>query len=317
MASSPVPFDREANLGSRGGVAAWLEYAVTRLALGGASRLPRFVQDALIGGVARLARRVDHRHAEAARRFLAQALGSVEDPAAFDQRIADAYRHLFRISLDAEAFERKVCGDRLLEHYAIRMATEVRAAIDAKRGGILVTPHVGDWEAGSAVMPHLGMSPAYAVARPPKNRYLSEHLLRVRERRGVTVMPRHGGLAQAAKVLEGGGWIGMLLDQRPGGKHVLAPFFGRLVPCERSAAVLIRRMRVPVVTSACYLTDRPFRYELVFSRAFTPEELASLSTLELVTRINREVEALILRHPEQYFWLHDRYRDAPAVEEGV
>jgi len=314
MASSPVPFDREANLGSRGGAAAWLEYAAVRLALGGASRLPRAVRDALIGAIARLARRVDRRHAESARRFLAQALGPEADPAALDRRIVAAYRHLFRLSLDAEAFERKVHGERLLEHYAIEMGSGVREVIDAKRGGILVTPHVGDWEAGSATMPHLGMSPAYAVARPPKNRYLSEHLLRVRERRGLTVMPRHGGLAQAAKVLEGGGWIAMLLDQRPGGKHVLAPFFGRLVPCERSAAVLIRRMHVPVVTSACYLTDRPFRYELVFSRAFTAEELAPLSSVELVARINREVEGLILRHPEQYFWLHDRYRDAPAEE---
>lgn len=312
----PVRFDPEGNLGARGGVAAWLEYAVTRIALGGTSRLPRGVQRALTGGLARLATRFDRRHTEAARRFLSQALGESTPDAELDRRIVLAYRHLFQISLDAEAFESEVLGARLLEHYEVEEAPGVREAIDAGRGGIVISPHVGDWEAGSATMPHFGMTPAYAVARPPKNRYLSAHLLRIRERRGLTVMPRRGGMAQAARILESGGWIAMLLDQRPSGKHVLAPFFGRLAPCERSAAVLIRRMRVPVVFCACYLTERPFRYDLCFPRVVPPEELASLSVGEVTALINAEMEQLILRRPEQYFWLHDRYRDAPPIPEG-
>ena len=314
--AEPVLFDPEGNLGARGGVAAWLEYAVTRLALGGASRLPRAVKGASTGWLARLAARLDRRHSEAARRFLIQALGDSIPDAELDRRIVQAYRHLFHISLDAEAFERRVLGERLLEHYRVEEAPGLREVIEAGRGGIVITPHVGDWEAGSAILPHLGMAPTYAVARPPKNRYLSGHLLRVRERRGLTVMPRRGGMTQAARILESGGWIAMLLDQRPSGKHVLAPFFGRLAPCERSAAVLIRRMRVPVVFSACYLTEIPFRYDLCFARVVPPEELGSLSVEEITALINTEMEQLILRRPEQYFWLHDRYRDAPPISEG-
>jgi KDO2-lipid IV(A) lauroyltransferase len=267
------------------------------------------LQSVLVGGLARLALRFDERHTAAARAFLGQALGPAA--AADDARIARAYRHLFQISIDAEAFNRRVPQARLLEHFEVQASDELLAELRSGQGGILVTPHVGDWEAGSALMPHIGLRPAHVIARPPKNRYLSRHLLRVRERRQLTIMPRRGGMRQTAAILEAGGWIGMLLDQRPLGKHVVAPFFGRPARCERSAAVLMKRLGVPTVFGACYLTERPFQYRVVLSRCLRAAELERLSLEEIVAVVNREQERLILRSPEQYFWLHDRYRDAP------
>lgn len=309
--AEPIRFPEEQNLGRRGGAAAWAESWLTRALLGGLGRLPSFAQRGLIAGAARLAFAVDKRHREGARRFLTQALG--EEAGRDDARVLAAYRHLFRISIDSAAFDRRVPRERLLEHYDIEWGPGVREAIESGRGGIMVTPHVGDWEAGAATMPYIGMTPSYVVARPPKNRYLSKHLLELRERKGLVVVPRRGGMRQVAAILEGGGWLAMLLDQRPLGKHVVAPFFGRPAPCERSAAVLIKRLGVPIVFGACYLTERPFHYRLIFNRVVEPEELADLSLAELVTLVNREQEARILEHPEQYFWLHDRYRDAPET----
>jgi KDO2-lipid IV(A) lauroyltransferase len=311
MADEPKNED-EANLGSRAGAGAWLEFKATMFAMGVVSRLPRFVQKALISGLARLAMRLDKRHSHAARAFISQALG----PAAAkeDWRIHRAYVHLFQMSVDSHAFDRKVPADQVLEHYDIECLPEVQAAFDSDRGAILVSCHVGDWEAGAAVMPYLGMSPSYVVARPPKNRYLSQHLLEVRRRKNVTVLPRRGSMLQVGSVLKEGGWIAMLLDQRSSGKSVLAPFFGRPTTCERSVAVLIKRMGMPIVFVGCYITDRPFYYDMVFPCIIQAEELADKSVEEIITRINREQEKLILRHPEQYFWLHDRYRDAPPLE---
>jgi Kdo2-lipid IVA lauroyltransferase/acyltransferase len=309
-----VEFEAERNLGARGGLMAWLEYGFVRALLGGVSRLPDGVQRAFVGGAARLAAKVDKRHGDAARSFMRQALGCAQMERDGDERVVQAYRHLFQLSLDSEAFERRVPQASLLEHYDFKTCAGFDELMGADTGGLLVTLHVGDWEAGSAAMPHIGMDPAYGVARPPKNRYLSEHLLRVRERKRVRVMPRRGGMQQSGKILENGGWIGLLLDQRPSGKHVLAPFFGRLAPCERSAAVLMKRMGVPVAIGANFKTARPFHYEFVISRILQPEELAQMSVVEIVTLVNGEMEALILRHPEQYFWLHDRFRNAPEPE---
>lgn len=303
--------DDEANFGSRSGFGAWIEFQATVMTMGVVSRLPRFMQNALVNFLARVAMKFDKRHTQAARAFISQALG--EDAAREDWRIQRAYVNLFQMSIDSHAFDRKVPADKVLDHYTIDAIPEVRAAWGSDRGAILVTCHVGDWEAGAAVMPFVGMNPAFVVARPPKNRYLSQHLLRVRERKNVTVLPRRGGMKQIGAALEQGGWIAMLLDQRSKGKHVIAPFFGRRTTCERSAAVLIKRLKMPIVFCACYNTDRPFHYEMVFPRLIEPQELEGKSVEEIVTIINGEQEKLILRHPEQYFWLHDRYRDAPPL----
>jgi len=304
-----VRIDEEQHLGARGGVAAWCEYAAMRLLLGGASRMPRFLQVRLVDVLARIAAKIDKRHVDSARVFIGAALG--EEAARDDERLVQAYRHIFQISLDAQAFERRVPQTSFLEHYDITYCEGFHEAVDAGRGGIAVTAHIGDWEAGSAIMPHVGLTPSYGVAKPPKNRYLSRHLLRVRERRRLTMVPRKGGMRAVASILEGGGWMGMLLDQRPSGKAVVANFFGRPARSERSAAVLIKRLRLPIIFVACYLTPRPFQYRLVFNRVIPPEELAKLSVEQVVALVNHEMEELIRVQPEQYFWLHDRYRDAP------
>ena len=306
-----IKIDDGANLGSRSGFGAWIEFKATVITMGVVSRLPQSLQTGLVNVLARLAMRLDKRHTQAARSFIAQALG--EDAARDDWRIRRAYVNLFQMSIDSHAFDRKVPADRVLDHYEIEAAPEVRDAWGSERGAILVTCHVGDWEAGAAMMPHVGMDPAFVVARPPKNRYLSEHLLRVRKRKNVTVLPRRGGMKQIGAVLEKGGWIAMLLDQRSKGKHVIAPFFGRPTTCERSVAVLIKRLKMPIVFCACYNTERPFHYRTVFPRLIEPQEFEGKSVEEIVTVINGEQEKLILQHPEQYFWLHDRYRDAPPL----
>jgi KDO2-lipid IV(A) lauroyltransferase len=169
------------------------------------------------------------------------------------------------------------------------------------------------WEALPAIAAALGFLPAYVVARPPRNRPLSRFVQRTREARGFRVLHRHGAIESVTKVVQAGGYVGLLLDQRARGKTVLAPFFGRSAHCERSIAVLVRRLRKPVIMGACYRADRPFHYRVVLPRVIWPEDFSDPSPETVATEINRELESLILAAPEQYFWLHDRYRQAPPL----
>jgi KDO2-lipid IV(A) lauroyltransferase len=96
----------------------------------------------------------------------------------------------------------------------------------------------------------------------------------------------------------------------------VAPFFGRPAHCERAVAVFARRLGVPVVFGACYRTERRWHYRMVFTEVLRPEDLAGLSPEAVTTRINAELERMIRACPEQYFWLHDRYRGAPPPQGG-
>jgi lauroyl/myristoyl acyltransferase len=91
----------------------------------------------------------------------------------------------------------------------------------------------------------------------------------------------------------------------------VVPFFGRLAACDRSAGVLARRVKAPLVFAACYRQEGPRPYRLVFSRVVLPEDLDGLDASQVMGLVNRETERLILACPEQYFWLHDRYKGLP------
>ncbi len=308
LGESDWPVPAEEVLGDRGGFGAWCEYAAARALTEGLGWLPIALQNAIAGGVARIANRIATKRRLAASEFVRQALGPEVDDARVRELVLGAWRHLFVLSVRNTGYTRRFGLASPLAAYRVSMPDEVRAVLDEQRGAILVTPHVGDWEAGGAAMPWVGFKPFYVVSRPPRNRPLSRHFQRMREQHHVRLIHRHGAAAAIPAILAGRGSVLMMLDQRTNKKPLVAPFFGREARCERGAAVMMRRLGVPVVFYACYLTDEPFRYDLCFSRVLRPEDFAGKDPIEIVSLINREMEALILAHPEQYFWLHDRYR---------
>ena len=329
----PVP--RVAVRGPRWGIGARAEYAALRGLLGGLARLPDGLRSRAIGAFAALAHRVDRPHNAAARVLLRQAhaharelLASGADlaPAArafaqtpldrgeLERRVRASWRHFLEVLVESEQFDREIgASARVLERFDLEIDPRVRELARAKRGAILVTAHVGDWEAAATTMPWLGFDPFYAIAKPPRNGPLSAHLQAARERRGIRVLPRRGAMRFAGSVIESGGTLAMLLDQRARQKPVLAPFFGRPARCDRGAGVLIKRLRAPVFFGVCYRTDVRWRWKLVLGPVWEPAELAREGPEEIARRINGELERMILAAPEQYFWLHERYRGAPVV----
>ncbi len=309
------PAPRIGVYGRRNDLAARAQAVLTIEALDLLGRMPDGARALFVRGVARLARLVDRRHSAYAREFLQQALGRLE-PRELEQRVLAAWRHLAHVTIDSHAFQRRVPAATLREHYRIEIGADAQRLMAGKRGAIVVTPHIGDWEAGSALLPWLGFDPLYVISRPPKNRPLSVHMQAIREARGLRALPRRGAMRHVPAILRAGGSVAMMLDQRARQNPVYAPFFGRRARCDRSAGVLLKRLSAPIVFGACYRTARPYRWHFVMPRVIWPEEGRALSVEQLVERVNREMESLILAAPEQYFWLHDRYRggedDLPA-----
>jgi len=310
------PLERQAVDGDRDGASAWIEYVLYRGAVGLFSHLPSSGRRALSSVIGRLAKAIDRKRSRAASEFIAQALPRL-DARERDALVLAAWRHLIELTLEDARFNSTVLGPRLMEHFDVEVCEDAQKLIRDGGGALCVVPHVGMWEAMPAIGAAIGLRPAYVVSRPPRNRPLSRFAQATREARGYRLMHRHGAIEGLTKVVQGGGYVGLMLDQRARGKTSLAPFFGRMAHCERSIPVLARRLRKPLLFAACYRTDRPFRYRAVVSKVLWPTELARMSPDEIVVEINREMERMILAAPEQYFWLHDRYRNAPPAQAGV
>jgi Kdo2-lipid IVA lauroyltransferase/acyltransferase len=308
----PIPW--QAVEGDRSGALAWIESALAQGTVRALARLPSALQSPLVGALARLARRVDRRHSQAAREFLAVALGSVRTEREREALVLESWRHFLTLVLRSARFDAMVPPGELLAHYELELCPAARSVIDSRRPFLIVGPHLGDFEAAAAVMPALGVRHFYVVSRPPRNRPLSISAQRMRERRGMRLIHRRGAMADVPRIVAAGGTVALLLDQRPRGKSVVAPFFGRPAYCERAAGVLLRRLRVPVIVGCCYTTPTPYRYRLALPCVLAPEELAHASPEAIATRINLEMERMILAQPEQYFWLHDRFAKTPPAD---
>lgn len=309
----PEDFDLSSELAfrkdlRRGG--AWLEFAALRAAQVGLGALPAPVLRPVLAGFARLARRVDRRHTRAARAFLATAFPEA-DEAELERRVLASYRHLARVAVECDRLPRLI-GARLGDHFEVETCEGLEEVV-AGGGCLVLTAHVGLWEAVALPLLAMGYPGGVAVGKPPNNQHLARWIQRRREALGGVALPRDGAVQGVTAAVRAGGAAILLLDQRPrqGRKSVRVELFGRPAACDRSAGVLVRRVRAPMVVAGCYLTDRPGRYRQVFQRVVRPEELAGLSPEEVMALVNRETEALVRRAPDQYFWLHDRFKGAP------
>jgi KDO2-lipid IV(A) lauroyltransferase len=301
--------------GTRDGWSAHVEYWFVRAAVAFLLALPDSARNLVIFMLARVARVVDRRHTRAAERYLAQALGPGLSRKTRNQYVRSSYAQLAHMALDTFLRPRRIPADRVMEHFELDFGPEFEEVL--RRGGpvVFLSCHVGDWEALGTLLERYGFFPIHVVAKPPRNRPLSIWIQELREASGHRVLSRYGAMQEAVAAVAQGGSLGLFLDHRATMRPIFAPFFGRPAACERASGVLLRRLKIPVVFTACYRTTRPWHYRIVAHRVLWPEQLGSMAPETIVTTVNTELEKLILAHPEQYYWLHDRFRGAPAAAE--
>lgn len=293
---------------------AWLEFQALRAAQRLLGALPQVLLEPALGGLAHLARLVDKRHANSARDFLRTAFPEASEREV-EAGVLAAYRHIARVAVESERLP-KILGARLAEHYEVEACEGLEELVAAREGVIVLTAHVGFWEGVGLPLHALGFRHGVAVGKPPNNVHLARWIQRRREEQGAWLLPREGAIQGVTAAVRSGGAAVLLLDQRPRQRPITVPFFGRPAACDRSAGVLVRRVGAPLLVVGCYLTDVPGRYRLVFQRIVRPEEVEGASSEEVIALVNRETEALVRRAPDQYFWLHDRFRGMPALGES-
>ncbi len=199
--------------------------------------------------------------------------------------------------------------DSLVSRIAIEGIDHPRAALASGRGFFFLTPHLGSWEY-SAIAAGAHGFPMSVIGRPLDNPLLDRLVQRLRMRSGNAVIPKADAARPILKLLREGGTIGILADQRARKPDaVIVPFFGRPAATTSSLARLVDRTEALVVPAAC-IRIAPARYRLRFEppldvRTLSPEER---QTEALTARLNREMERLIRGHPEQWLWLHTRWR---------
>ena len=195
--------------------------------------------------------------------------------------------------------------EKILERVEVEnsesMAREFRAGVPV----VLVLSHIGTWEVFAQLMPKFfGFVRGSSVYQGLGNRFIDKHVRRARSQTGLELFDRHDGFEPVIDLLRSGGGVGVLSDQHAGDHGVWTPFFGRLASTSPLPALLAKRTRAALIAAGVYTTGRA-RWRMVFTERF---DETGASVAVLTSKINQVIEQQIRRAPEDWFWVHNRWK---------
>lgn len=180
------------------------------------------------------------------------------------------------------------------------------------KGVLMLGAHLGNWELLGAVhLIKMGQA-ASVVYKRAKNHYVTSFIDSVRRSYGVKTIPHRNSVREILASLKRGEGVGILLDQHAGSKEaVVVDFLGRPAATNFGLAVIALKTGAPVVPMFL-LREGEGRYRAVYDE---PIHLRKSGDYEKDIReatviFNSMVEKYVRKYPEQWFWVHDRWKIA-------
>jgi KDO2-lipid IV(A) lauroyltransferase len=257
-------------------------------------------------GVGLLACYLDRSHRRVALDNVSAAL-----PARASERraiVRQAFQHFGRLLFELLKFH-TLSPERMLARVEFEGEERVRAAHAHGTGVIFVTGHFGYWEL-QALVHALKFPPMAVMARALDNAPLNQLLEDMRTRTGNAVIYRQGGIRRVLRRLQGGGAVGVLIDQHILGKDAVhVEFFNRRAATTSAVAALAIRTGARVVP--LFALPLPGgRYRMIYEHPIElPLADAADPIRELTQRCTDVLEMYVRRNPELWLWMHRRWRE--------
>jgi KDO2-lipid IV(A) lauroyltransferase len=298
-------------------LADYLVYLAVRLLVCLLQTLSPSAARSLAGALAWLAYHLDRRHRLVALDNLRQAFPGYYDDAELDRLVRSVYRHFCTVLVEIIHLPRKMHANTWRRYFDLDR-THGRALVDcllSDRPLMLVTGHFGNWEMAGYVLGLFGFR-GYAIARPLDNQFLDDFLRRFRESTGQQILAKHGDFERIQTILKEGGVLATLADQDAGQRGYFVDFFGRPASTHKAVALLALEHGVRLLVFGARKVGEPMRYHGRVEDVILPEAYDGRpDALRAITqRFTSALEALVREAPEQYFWLHRRWKHQPPVK---
>jgi KDO2-lipid IV(A) lauroyltransferase len=192
----------------------------------------------------------------------------------------------------------------------------ILAALEQGRGAMFATGHCGNWELLSARLPAGGI-PLFSAVRQLDNPRLDRLVTAMRSRFGTEIVPRGPAAGrQLARALARNRVTALLIDQDirdiPG---VFVPFFGRPAWTPSGAAMLAIRRRCPMLPGFIHRRPDGTHMAEIHSPLPIPQDGSLEDRVEELTAVaTAAIERQVRAHPEQWVWMHRRWRTRPKSD---
>lgn len=225
--------------------------------------------------------------------------------------LRECFRNLGRLGAEVAHFD-ELDAARLREVVGFADGESERIWREAMthRAAIVATGHFGNWELFAYAQGLLGR-PVHLVHRPLRNPRVDDLVSAFRARAGTGVIYKHAAAREILRRLRDGALVAIPIDQHaPGAEGVPIPFFGRPAATTLGPARLAQIARVPIHLAVLVREGTTNRHHIIMRPAHPPpppgRDPAVL--LDATVRIVREFEEVVRAHPEQWLWMHRRWR---------
>lgn len=185
----------------------------------------------------------------------------------------------------------------------------LETALARGKGVIIIAAHLGNWEWSAKRLAMAG-HPLLLVVRQGEDEKFNALTDRIRGNEGNTVHPRGEAPRALLKTLRENGIIAIVPDQKS--EDVFVPFFGRLAGTVAGPAVLALKTGATLLPLFCP-RQPDGTYKMIFYPAIVPEATGdrNADVLQIMTQLTANIEDIIRQYPDQWLWLHDRWRVPP------
>ena len=302
----------------------WLievEYSATRAAFAVLGLLPRPTAIALCTGLMRLVPLVLRNLRRTGLRNLEIAFPEKSE-AERKQILAGTFENLGRV-LGELSQVKKLTREKLAEIIDFELDDESRSLYARNkaegRGVLITTGHLGNWE-----MLVLGFAALYEpisyLARPLDNPKIDEMLTTRRTRFGNNPINKTNSAMLAIKILREGGILGILSDVNAHPREgVFVPFFGVRACTASGAAMMAIRADAFIFPTFCVWDKAIKRYKFVHGPLLEPAKTGDLKRdiVETTAAYTAEIEDIIREYPDQWMWIHKRWKTRPPREKDI
>lgn len=251
---------------------------------------------------------VDVRH----RRIVRQNLSFVYPEWTVEQ-VRKTSRHIFQ-NLGITLLEvcQMICftGDEVEKKVTVSGEEHLAEALRHRRGVVLISAHIGNWELVPLFWPIYFKTPLAVVARALDNITVDRWVCRLRTRFGSRVMHKDVAMPEMIRTLRQNKALAVLIDQGTlKSQGVKITFFTKFVTVTSGVALLAMRCKSPVLPGFCIRNDDG-TFSLNLGKPFFLKRTGDLDTdLKRNTQIMTDaIEEAVRKYPEQWFWVHKRWK---------
>lgn len=259
--------------------------------------------------------RLDRRHRLVALDNLRHAFPDLDEPA-LDRLARDGCLHLLTMVLEMIRMPRVLHRCNVKDYIAYADPNDLqrlRLMTGSRQPLLALTGHFGNWEILGYAMGLFGFRGAI-MARRLDNPYLHRLVTSFRQKTGMRLLDKSDDYFRILDVLAQGKALGIVGDQDAGSRGDFVNFFGRPASTFKTIALLSLGYRAPIVVLGAARVAQPMRYRIYVEDVIFPTDYAGQPGAKraITQRYTNALERMVRRHPEQYFWLHRRWKHQPV-----